>query len=427
LDCLHRIGSDPRPKQKPELKGQVMAARPIVPAPAARSDAGGRSNNVSSSLLSRVISGSTGSIVYALAGTPIEVVKVRQQSAPLLEASFSSTLRRQGNPVKKLLRSRGAIMLNNGLMLPMDAFPCLVAPGGGAKMDYSIYSRLFESCRNVSSVVQEQSSGTFRMLSTIFRTEGWQGLYSGLKPTLAMSIPNTVIYLSSYDEISIHLHALHSSNSDEDASRAYIPLFAGSTARVISSFATAPLELIRTRQASIIAGSNIAQGKATGILEEFRFLMRTGGLSSCYNGLGPLLLRDAPFAAIYFLCLEQFRGNLSGNTSLGRWSGRHYTEQGIQMPASIDVMHTFAAGASAALVATILTGPFDVVKTMRQVSNQAAGSKASTLSLIRRIFHDEGVKGLWRGNVSRMIKVVPGHAAMVTCYEFGKRVLDGVL
>jgi solute carrier family 25 protein 39/40 len=406
-----------------------MAARPIVPVPvpAVRSDVGSRSSNVvSSSLLSRIISGTTGSIVYALVGTPIEVVKVRQQSAPLLEDSFSSTLRRHGNPVKKLLRSRGAIMLNNGLMLPMDAFQCLVAPGGAAsKMDYSIYSRLFESCRTTSSIVQEHSSGTFRMLKNIFRNEGLAGLYAGLKPTLAMSIPNTVIYLSSYDEISIRLHAFHSSNNpDADGSRAYIPLLAGSTARLISSFATAPLELIRTRQASIIAGSNTAQGRATGsIMEEFHLLMRTGGLMSCYNGLGPLLLRDAPFAAIYFLCLEKFRGSLS----LGQWNGRHNTEQGIQVPASIDVMHTFAAGASAALVATTLTGPFDVVKTMRQVSNHAAGSNVNTLSLIRQIFHDEGIKGLWRGNVSRMIKVVPGHALMITCYEFGKKVFDGVL
>eukprot|EP00985_Skeletonema_marinoi_P028251 scaffold24369_cov216-Skeletonema_marinoi.AAC.23 len=406
-----------------------MAARPIIsPSPPVRSDAGRSSKgsaSQSSSLLSRIISGSTGSIIYALSGTPIEVVKIRQQTAPR-EDSFSSSLKRQGNPVKKLLRSRGAIVLNNGLMLPIDAFPCLVSPGGGggiSKMDYSIYSRLFESCRTASSIVQDQSSGTFRMLKTIFRNEGVAGLYAGLKPTLAMSIPNTVIYLSSYDEISMRLHAMHSSNSDVDASRAYIPLVAGSTARIISSFATAPLELIRTRQASIIAGS-IPQGRAPGILEEFRLLVRTGGLMSCYNGLGPLLLRDAPFAAIYFLCLEQFRGSSSHNTSLGRWSGRHYTDQGVQIPASIDVMHTFAAGASAALVATALTGPFDVVKTVRQVSN---GGNANTLSCIRQIFRDEGVKGLWRGNVSRMIKVVPGHAAMITCYEFGKRVFDGVL
>lgn len=400
-----------------------MATRPISPAPppSVRSDGclSNKGATSSASLLSRIVSGSTGSIIYAMTGTPIEVVKVRQQTA-LRDDSFSSTLRKQGNPVKKLLRCRGAIMLNNGLMLPMDAFPCLIAPSGAAsKMDHSIHARLFESCRTASTIAQDQSSGTFRMLKTIFRNEGWAGIYSGLKPTLVMSIPNTVIYLTAYDDISVQLRRLNAFNTDAHSSP-FIPLLAGSSARIISSFATAPLELIRTRQASI------SQEKATSILEEFRFLTRNGGLTSCYKGLGPLLLRDAPFAAIYFLCLEQFRENMFDKSLLGQWSRGHYLDQGMQIPPRLDVMQTFISGASAALVATVLTGPFDVVKTMKQVSNHS-GSNENTLSCIKQIFRDEGVKGLWRGNMSRMIKIVPGHAAMITCYEFGKRVFDGVL
>ena len=146
---------------------------------------------------------------------------------------------------------------------------------------------------------------------TIFRNEGWAGIYSdsGLKPTLVMSIPNTVIYLTACDDISVQLRRLHTLNTDDHAtSSSYmIPLLAGSAARIISSFATIHRRwsyVIRTRQASI------SQEKATSILEDFRFLTRNGGLTSCYKGLGPLLLLDAPFAAIYFLCLEQFRESL---------------------------------------------------------------------------------------------------------------------
>ena len=400
-----------------------MAARPISPAPLSDAGLSNKGATSSASLLSRIVSGSTGSIIYAMAGTPIEVVKVRQQTA-LRDDSFSSTLRKQGNPVKKLLRCRGAIMLDNGLMLPMDAYPCLIAPSGAAsKMDHSIHARLFDSCRTASTIAQDQSSGTFRMLRTIFRNEGWAGIYSGLKPTLVMSIPNTVIYLTAYDDISVQLRRMHALNTDDHATSSpyMIPLLAGSAARIISSFATAPLELIRTRQASI------SQEKATSILEDFRFLTRNGGLTSCYKGLGPLLLRDAPFAAIYFLCLEQFRESLFDKSLLGQWSRGHYLDQGMQIPLRLDVMQTFMSGASAALVATILTGPFDVVKTMKQVSNHATGNNDNSLSCIKQIFRDEGVKGLWRGNVSRMIKIVPGHAALITCYEFGKRVFDGVL
>lgn len=321
-----------------------------------------------------------------------------------------------------LLRSRGTVILNNGLMLPMNAFPCLAAPGmthSVPSTDFSICSRLLESCRNASKIVHEQSSGTFRMLHSIFRNEGFAGIYAGLRPTLVMSIPNTVIHLSSYDEITMRLRAMHSSNSDD----AYIPLVAGSSARIISSFATAPLELIRTRQASLIASSNVPSG----MFHDFRYLLRQGGMISFYKGLGPLLLRDAPFAAIYFLCFEKFRSNLSDTSTLGRWSGGYYKEQEMQLPASLDLLHTFTSGASAALVATILTGPFDVAKTRIQTLNKATGANAGTLSCMRQIFREEGVKGLWKGNVSRMIKVVPGHSIMITCYIFGKKIFDDIL
>lgn len=304
-------------------------------------------------------------------------------------------------------------MLYDGAMLPTNAFPCFAAPGVRHSLppcDHSICSRLFESTMH-----QEQPIGTFRMLKSLFRNEGLPGLYAGLKPTLLMSVPNTVIYLSSYDEISWRLRELHSSNSDGfDSSRLdYTPLVAGPTARIISSFITAPLELIRTRQAaSMIAGRNVHQG----VLEEFHFLLRRGSIMSLYKGLGPLLLRDAPFAAIYFLCFENFKRNLSDTTTFG-----------IQTPASVDVMQTFASGAGAALVATAFTGPFDVVKTRRQAPNQASGSNLNTFSYMRQIFCDEGISGLWKGNTSRMIKVVPGHAIMMTCYLFGKKAFDDLL
>ena len=81
-----------------------------------------------------------------------------------------------------------------------------------------------------------------------------------------MSVPNTVLYFTAYDEISMILRRNHVTNFEknnihgenisaianiEDAKRQpYIPLVAGSTARLLALLATAPLELIRTRQAS---------------------------------------------------------------------------------------------------------------------------------------------------------------------------------
>ena len=66
-----------------------------------------------------------------------------------------------------------------------------------------------------------------------------------MKPTLLAAIPNTAIYFTAYDEITMHLNRYHHvANKNENPStttpsdRLYIPLVAGASARVISSFAT---------------------------------------------------------------------------------------------------------------------------------------------------------------------------------------------
>ena len=47
--------------------------------------------------------------------------------------------------------------------------------------------------------------------------------------------------------------------------------------------------------------------------------------------------------------------------------------------------------------------------------------RQSTFQHLRQIAKDEGFfTGLWKGNQTRMIKVAPGCAVMISCYELGK-------
>ena len=76
-------------------------------------------------------------------------------------------------------------------------------------------------------------------------------------------------------------------------------------------------------------------------------------------------------------------------------------------------------------MAAALTTPFDVAKTRRQVSlahhhPSTTIPPYSLMNQLREIWGTEGVRGLTRGIIPRVIKVAPACAIMISSYEVGK-------
>uniref|UniRef100_A0A6M2E311 Putative mitochondrial carrier protein n=1 Tax=Amblyomma tuberculatum TaxID=48802 RepID=A0A6M2E311_9ACAR len=89
-------------------------------------------------------------------------------------------------------------------------------------------------------------------------------------------------------------------------------------------------------------------------------------------------------------------------------------------------MFSFTAGAAAGTVAAVLTLPFDVVKTHRQIElgemEILQGKKSSnTLTVMRELYQTQGMRSLFAGIVPRISKVAPACAIMISTYEFGKK------
>eukprot|EP00547_Thalassionema_nitzschioides_P018507 CAMPEP_0194240224 /NCGR_PEP_ID=MMETSP0158-20130606/6461_1 /TAXON_ID=33649 /ORGANISM="Thalassionema nitzschioides, Strain L26-B" /LENGTH=295 /DNA_ID=CAMNT_0038974881 /DNA_START=347 /DNA_END=1231 /DNA_ORIENTATION=+ len=286
------------------------------------------------------------------------------------------------------------------------------------------------------------STGTFATLRQIFISEGFVGIYAGLAPTLVMSIPNTVLYFTTYDELSSRLKKRFAENKRYDNNNNWtVPLVAGSSARLLASGITAPFELIRTRQA-LNYNSSSSNNKNTNnnMWKDMRHILRTeGGARALYKGLAPTLWRDVPFSAIYWYHLEYFQRTL--------WDT---TETTTTTSVSTKAYQSFVNGALAGMIAAACTTPFDVVKTRRQAAQQQQlnttaittsvmkesssssscehfGAKevfgsnkrtstnaASTFGTMQSIVQNEGLSGLWRGNTTRMLKVAPACAIMIS-------------
>lgn len=139
----------------------------------------------------------------------------------------------------------------------------------------------------------------------------------------------------------------------------------------------------------------------------FRQLVKESGWRGLWLGLVPTLYRDVPFSGIYWTSYELLRKSLDSSSL---WS-------------------SFVAGAIAGSMAALLTAPFDVAKTRRQMYlkkddlDQAlvkSNRERSLWRVMRVIYQHEGWSGLMAGVGARVAKVAPSCAIMISTYELGK-------
>ena len=280
-------------------------------------------------------------------------------------------------------------------------------------------------------------NSTFDGLRKIARNEGITTLWRGLSPTLVMTVPANIIYFTGYDWLRFNKRSpINRLTSDN-----YAPLMAGATARVFAAGLVSPIEMFRTRmQASRSTGGHFAE-TVKGIGE----MVSSHGYTSLWRGLTLTLWRDVPFSGIYWWGYESIRGVLTEARERSR--GRSLQPDGSRARArsrsqsrenhTATFTDSFIAGATSGAVASILTMPFDVGKTRRQVFvdpiTQVPGAEKflapeerSMPKFLWHIFKEEGISGLFRGWIPRTLKVAPACAIMISCYEVGKRTFRGV-
>ncbi|CAK4805000.1 unnamed protein product [Aphanomyces euteiches] len=332
---------------------------------------------------------SIGALLTALFVTPLEVAKTRLQA--------------QGPPTTILSAKTSTInycycthfQFSNGLMDHMipKTKSTLIA---GVPMPAP-------NCP-VHNPPPVQLRGTIHALSHIVRSEGVSALYSGLPPTLLIAVPSTVFYFTSYDLL------LSSAKRQFPDHATIVPFFAGSLARCIAATVVSPLELIRVRmQAAPNAGSfaSVLQRSVN------------DGFFSLWRGLVPTLARDVPFSAIYWGSFEILKSRLTAEASLSTRENPGQTQLAI----------AFVSGATAGSIATVITQPFDVIKTKQQIETFSSTGVANTAErpsvprMMREILLTEGFGGLMNGLTARVAKVAPACAIMIATYEAGKQFL----
>ncbi len=168
--------------------------------------------------------------------------------------------------------------------------------------------------------------------------------------------------------------------------------------------------------------------------KEMGRLVKSNGLPILWRGLGPTLWRDVPFSG-GFLGPSLFRllsspREASAKTQAGiYWGGFELLKSRLSnSTTSLSPLTTsFISGAVSGTVAALLTQPFDVLKTRRQVFTPSArcSPHPQTLSLAMHVIRTEGSGALFAGLTPRCGKVAPACGLMIACYEGVGRYLGG--
>ncbi|XP_063989521.1 probable mitochondrial glutathione transporter SLC25A40 isoform X2 [Diachasmimorpha longicaudata] len=307
----------------------------------------------------QMLASCTGALITSLMVTPLDVVKTRLQAQ------------------QKAMLSNKCFLYCNGLM-----------------------DHLCSCNGKLPNWMRENGkfNGTLDAFVKIGRSEGVFSLWSGLSPTLVLAVPATIVYFVSYEQLRLHLKDNYNRRFPKKEpphdQPAWIPVIAGATARVWAATLVSPLELIRTKmQSQKLSYSEMGQALKT--------VVEYSGIPGLWMGLSSTLLRDVPFSAIYWFNYETIKS----------W-----------FPSA---QHTFtfnlAAGATAGSVAALITLPFDVVKTHRQIEMGNPERSGKTANVLKRIYQQNGIRGLYTGLIPRLVKVAPACAIMIATFEHGKR------
>lgn len=156
---------------------------------------------------------------------------------------------------------------------------------------------------------REHYKGIYDAFSKIIKAEGIAGLYSGLKPTLFVAVPNFAISYTAYgtlkeycleDELFYNFRKVDDSGTKKLGFISTI--LCGALSGSLSTIVTFPFDTIRRR--SQIQNLHIPVEERLTASQQFFSVTQKEGVRGLYRGLTPELMKVVPMVGTMFLVYE---------------------------------------------------------------------------------------------------------------------------
>lgn len=148
--------------------------------------------------------------------------------------------------------------------------------------------------------------------------------------------------------------------------------------------AVTPMETIKTKL--IQTNQSLIPGLKT--------IMRESGIAGFYQGVTATILKQSSNQGLRFMCFNKYKDIRTQNGKV-----------------KLSVHDSFIGGLIAGCCSVLGNNPIDVVKTRMQ--GKEAAQYKNTWDCFVRVVKDEGIRGLYKGCVPRMGRVVPGQVTDV--------------
>eukprot|EP00761_Pharyngomonas_kirbyi_P006530 gb/GECH01006537.1/.p1 GENE.gb/GECH01006537.1/~~gb/GECH01006537.1/.p1 ORF type:complete len:318 (+),score=46.30 gb/GECH01006537.1/:1-954(+) len=267
----------------------------------------------------------------------------------------------------------------------------------------------FQFMRGNNTLVAKPYSSILGAFSTIYRSEGLIGFYRGLPVKLFYVAPAAAVSFTVYEQFKSAMKKLTSDDADKSELpfgyfTPVVTVMAGAGARVLGTACRTPFDMLKQH----LQVQGISDQSTRGTMHILKTIFRSEGLRGLFIGYKVTLLRDAPFAAIYFTTYEMFK----------------VAQQRVFGISESSMPNHLAAGASAGFISTCCTIPVDVVKTRLQTQYHLPASEqrySGIIDVFQRLWKEEGVRGLSRGLGPRLVYLIPSASITFAAFEQFKK------
>lgn len=228
------------------------------------------------------------------------------------------------------------------------------------------------------------------------------------------------------------------SNPDGDVSVSY-KLFSGGMAGLVAQTATYPLHVLRRRLQVHDNHTSVKHGYHESIWKALRNIYLKEGLANgLFKGL-PLTWIKGPFTvAISFTLNDLFKKPVFNPMQKRFKDFREVPHADAESddlghvvnapkPEPLSTVQSLVAGGFAGGVAKTIIAPGDRVKILYQVNHERKFSLFHAVKTGRHIVRHSGYRGLWRGNLATLIRVVPYSSITYATYDVYDTFFESIL